>query len=401
MRHRIIIEAQSPLAFPVRKPGDQFTESLGYVPGGVLWAALGSQRNAIPHARFSHALPAHNGDEWVRVLPATAISCKRHPGFLPHPRAAGESDMAHGVFDTLIDRSCAELLEPAALTYDPRCPNCLQRTDGYGGVYTQRDGRHETRSIQLRMLTRVAIDRMRGTAAEGLLYSPIVVSETNSFQSYDQQTQQKNTTTEQTRFLGWAWELGADEQAALGNVRAVGGRTSSGLGQVHITVEPDPVTATLGDRVDIFNRQFAQRWHMFASDLAPQAAPDWHPDHVRVFTVGLQSDAILLENGWQPTMVFSSAQLEAQTGLKADLVRVQASTQIVGGWNVRWNRPKPTNIAATAGSVYLFRTDASEAEVITALEQLEAEGIGQRRAEGFGAVYCCDEFHGVVTGDVR
>ena len=116
-----------------------------------------------------------------------------------------------------------------------------------------------------------------------------------------------------------------------------------------------------------------------------------------MFTIGLQSPALLLEDGWQPTMVFSAAQLEEQTGLEAILLRSQATYDTIGGWNTRWERPKPTMLAANSGSVYVFRTQASREALLDALAQLEREGIGERRAEGYGSVYCCDEFHTLAT----
>jgi hypothetical protein len=79
-------------------------------------------------------------------------------------------------------------------------------------------------------------------------------------------------------------------------------------------------------------------------------------------------------------------------------VRAQASGQVVGGWNVSWNRHRATVLTAVARSVYLFRTQAGEDELIAALARLESEGIGARRAEGYGIVRCCDEFHIQATG---
>jgi len=156
----------------------------------------------------------------------------------------------------------------------------------------------------------------------------------------------------------------------------------------------------LAQRFDEFNRLFAERWQLFEEDLCPQTQPGWSPSEWNLFTIGLQSHALLLDNGWQPTMVFSAAQLKEQTGLDATLVRSQATYGIIGGWNIRWERPKPTMLAANSGSVYVFRTQASREELLDALEQLEREGIGERRAEGYGSVYCCDEFHTLATKEL-
>ncbi|GIV96501.1 MAG: CRISPR-associated RAMP protein Csx10 [Herpetosiphonaceae bacterium] len=387
MRHRIIIEAHSPLTFPERKPGEQFERSLSYIPGAVLWGALGAYLQETPRARFSSALPIRNGDSWCRVLPSTAMSCKNNGGF--------RADGYDGVFDTLIDRACCEVLEPAGITYDPHCPICLKRADIWSGYYARTtDGTLHRRNVNYRILTRVAVDRRRGTAAEGQLYSPIVISEVNTFTSGDA------SVVETTRFLGWAWNLDDTELQALQNITAIGARTSSGLGRVRIWGEPDNEKSSLLQRLQAFNRRFAERWQLIEL-LKPQRSLDWEPGRWRVFSVGLQSPAILYEAGWQPTFTFSSAQLREATGLEAVLVRAQAGSQIAGGWNIRWNRPKPTALAATAGSVYLFRTTASEEAIVEALARLEEQGIGQRRAEGYGIVRCCDEFHVQAIGEAQ
>jgi CRISPR-associated protein Csx10 len=99
-------------------------------------------------------------------------------------------------------------------------------------------------------------------------------------------------------------------------------------------------------------------------------------------------------------MVYSAAQLQAQTGLEATLIRSQATYGIIGGWNVSWDRPKATMLSANAGSVYLFRTQASLDDIADALSQLEKRGIGERRQEGYGAVRGCDEFHLRATKEV-
>jgi CRISPR-associated protein Csx10 len=385
MPQRVLITAEAPLVFPSRKPDTQFSQSLGYVPGIALWGALGARIQETPAARFSNALPARAADPWVRVLPATAMSCKRRPGF----HAPGD-DPRHGVFDTLIDRACWEQLRPAAFTYDPHCPECLARADTYAGFYAPHSavGAHfQRRAIAQRVLTRVAIDRRRGTAAEGQLYSPLAIAEVMAYGEEDY---------EPTRFLGLAWGLKPQERAELEHVDVLGGRRSSGLGRVRVEVHDQDTADDLPDRLHAFNRAFRERWALMA-ECGPTYTPDWSPDAWTLFSVGLQTEAALLEDGWRPTIVFSAAQLAA-AGLAAEPVRAWASARVAGGWNIRWNRHRPTALTTPAGAVYLFRTQASEAEVVAALKQLEEHGIGARRAEGYGIVRCCDEFHVQATG---
>lgn len=387
MPAKVLITARSPLTFAPRKPGEQFTPSLGYVPGSVLWGAVGFQLNAMPGARYENALPAREGDAWVRVIPESALSCK-------NPACRGfraEGSERHGVFDTLIDRVSWEELDPAALAYNPHCPACGGRATAYSGFYAMgQDGKWHRRSVQHRMLTRVAIDRRRSTSAETLLYSPIVISEMTMYRDGNEMT------PEPTRFLGWVHGLanGPERADDLAAIHAIGGRTSSGLGQVQVEVQPTESEGSgdLAQRLSSFNQYFTERWRVMQA-LKPQQQPGWSPGDWRLFTVGLQSDAILLEAGWQPTTIFSAEQLAQHTGLEATFLRAQVSSTVVGGWNVRWNQPKPTSLAARAGGIFVFRTQASSEKIVAALSKLEAEGIGHRREEGFGAVRCCDEFH--------
>ncbi len=56
---------------------------------------------------------------------------------------------------------------------------------------------------------------------------------------------------------------------------------------------------------------------------------------------------------------------------------------IVGGFNRKWGLPLPQASAVAMGSVFAFERPACPAE---RLQLLEAQGIGERRAEGFGRV---------------
>lgn len=392
MTERIIIAAEAPLSFPTRKPGEQFAQSFGYLPGIALWGALGNQLQRTPQARFGPALPARPGDRWVRQLPATAAGCKVHGKLI--------ADGGHGVFDTLIDQICHAALRPALGPFDPHCPACLGRIDRPELQFYAADqhGELHARRVQQRTLTRVAIDRRRGTAAEELLYSPVVIAEVNAYRT------RGTTEYAQTCFFGTVWDLPADERAALGQIQALGGRLSSGLGQVQISLPESAAPAgdgwqlPLAERLERFNQRLAERWKLWCTSGLPTTTPGWSPDDWRVFTIGLLSDATLVDDGWQPTTIFDAGQLQAATGLHARLIQSLANAQVVGGWNARWNRHRTTSLAAAAGGVFTFCTRASLAELSAALAPLEQAGIGRRRSEGFGLIRICDEFHDQATG---
>jgi CRISPR-associated protein Csx10 len=59
-------------------------------------------------------------------------------------------------------------------------------------------------------------------------------------------------------------------------------------------------------------------------------------------------------------------------------------TRRTDGWHVPWGLPRPSYIGLMAGSCIVFEVDGSLME--DTLRQVEQEGLGERRAEGFGEV---------------
>ncbi len=374
------IEAQSPLVFPERKPGVQFNASLPYVPGAVIYGALGQQFgpqgfNAalFRELRCANAYPTQPDDVWVRPLPATALQPKSAERDLP-------------LHDALIAQTCWEQQTPTALIYAPA------DTDGrplqaVGSRFYTLSNPIAYREVQQRVLTRVAINRARGTAQESRLYSPLAISEVTYVEQERAQTRFRGRLAVPTTDV-------ATVRQALQAITHLGGRQTSGLGAVTISLDAQPAVADdaaiiLG-RVQALTARFQQQAALYAA----LGGEPWPITDGSIFTVGLLADAILYEDGWIPTQVFSPQQLFAATGINATLLRAYAATKTVGGWQMLWQRPKPTDVAVAMGSVYVFQTAAPLDEAACAtLAQLQIDGIGERRSEGYGQVRICDEFH--------
>jgi CRISPR-associated protein Csx10 len=61
--------------------------------------------------------------------------------------------------------------------------------------------------------------------------------------------------------------------------------------------------------------------------------------------------------------------------------------ETIGGFNRKWGLPLPQVLAVKMGSVFVYeKPDMEDQELKERLQKLEAEGIGERRAEGFGRV---------------
>lgn len=379
------LEALAPLTFPERKPGVQFNASLPYVPGATLFGALGQILGAqapfdealFRAIRCHNAYPARPDDPWVRPLPATAIQ----------PKGADEGEH---VADALYARVCWERQQPPALIYAPTDDDGRPWEAVGQKFYTLSGDRPQYRSVQQRVLTRVGINRQRGTAEDRRLYSLLAIRETTEVKA------EGGPRRAPTRFRGSIALPDGDEERvrqALEQVTHLGGRQTSGLGAVKIEVSTTGARADepgqVLQRVAAMTRRFREQAQVY-EDLG--GAP-W-PITGSIFTLNLLADAFLLEHGWLPTQELSAEQLKELTGIEATLVRAFTTTRTIGGWNVLWQRPKPTGAAVAMGGVFVFQTERPLSEEdCKRLAHLQLDGIGERRNEGYGQVRVCDEFH--------
>lgn len=129
----------------------------------------------------------------------------------------------------------------------------------------------------------------------------------------------------------------------------LGGSRSAGYGRVRFDVQLDP------------------DWHEYT--------PDKEPDK-DIVILTLLSDAVLRDGNGQPT-----TDLDAVLGWKH--LRAYQRTRVVGGFNRKWGLPLVQVPALQAGSVFVYKANQVDKQT---LYQLEQEGIGERRAEGFGRI---------------
>jgi CRISPR-associated protein Csx10 len=395
---KVSISALAPLVFSERKPGGQFRPSTPYVPGSVIRGALaqqfldageidGSFRNLFTDRDaplFRNAYPAYSDSETdgtfisSRPLPATSFSCKAESGFTKQGN--------HGVFDGLIDRLCCELLG-VEVPYLPRCnhpdhKDKGERVEAYGGFYASTLAGKYGASVPIQLSTRAAINRRRRVSEEGLLYSPLVISEAA-----------KDGVI--TTFHGSVSVNDSNRAVVLDylpKLTHVGGGASRGFGHVDVKLEGKDED-NLAERVKQFNDLVAQRWRAWGQLLHRQESP-YTPDNGTFFSILLISDAILRGEDWVPTVRLIPEML-GSSGEHATLIRSYASVDYRGGWNTAWRLPKDIDLVARIGSVYVFHTTNRHDDEtwLDGLRDLEGHGVGLRLVEGYGQVRVCDEFH--------
>jgi CRISPR-associated protein Csx10 len=403
---QLIITAKSPLAIGYKKPGS-VSEAADFISGSVIRGAIAAyllrsspnQEQPEPGddfsllfvdenaAIFQNAYPTNNNAE-VKVLPSTVVSAKAKPGFKPK---------GYGVFDTLIDRLCAEKL---GYLYDPNCPTALEKGDDgrvepFSGFYIQSGKSYKTQSVSKRLLTRVGINRRRATSEEQILYSLEVLNESKKTDDRLEPVTYRSAILLDDEGL-------ANHLTQFINTRGdrihLGGSTSRGLGRVEMTAKCGNYQSKLKERIDNFNKLLHQRWGIW-SNLYRESSNDIK--NLTFFTIDLQSDAILSDR-WKRTTVISPQMLKEFAGIDDPTLELEAaysSYDTNSGWNSAWRLMKDIELTTTRGTVYLFSSKEIE-RWYEPLKKLECSGIGDRTLEGFGQVEICNEFHTIFREKV-
>ncbi|MBK1986920.1 CRISPR-associated RAMP protein Csx10 [Sphaerospermopsis aphanizomenoides BCCUSP55] len=395
------IKALSPLAIGHKKPGGNISEVEDCIPGSVIRGAVASQilkqtnQEIEPDddfyklflggnpAIFQNAYPedAKIKSE-VIVIPTTALSSKIKPGF----KTKGD-----GVFDTLIDRFCAENYGQVYDFNSPREGNEVEgdRVDNFPGFYSRKSSKYSKNSAKTRLLTRVGINRRRATSEERVLYSIEVLNESKE--------QKKEAVIYTSKILA-PDDLANTLQTFIHNHQdsfRLGGASSRGLGKIKMTAKPpQEIESKVNYQIDQFNQKLRKRWDEWSNIFG--TVSDLPANRI-YFTIDLQSDAILTEN-WQRTTVISETMLKQFTGVKDSSLQLHtaySSYDYRSGWNAAWGLMKDVELVTNRGGVYLFSTDNKDSW-LQAWEDLEMYGIGDRTSEGFGQVQICNEFHLVL-----
>ncbi len=122
----------------------------------------------------------------------------------------------------------------------------------------------------------------------------------------------------------------------------------------------------------------------------PQKIDEWHESasqsHASLLIVTLLSDALVHDSNGQFVVDADAVQksIEARLGgLSLKRLNAFMRARAVGGFNRKWGLPLPQTLAIGMGSVFVFDNPKCTDEQLRALVE---QGIGERRAEGFGRI---------------
>ncbi len=343
-----------------------------------------------------HPLQAAN-DLPVYPLPRTAQSCKRHPGFLYRPRGVDYDN--HGVRDSLVDWAMFKLWSNGGKVSDPvkalqelqdhkdcRCGAAMDHLSGYYR-WSERNPKiimTATTSEYMRLQTHTGIDRESGTVQEGILYNRRVFEEGMRFWGAIKVPDDGDLENKLKSFL--------EQIGQSGLVRVGTGRTR-GMGKVTFLRESKK-------EEDAFSK-FHKRLDEFHT-LLEEPAKQLGLEDRYFFALTLHSPLILVDDFLRYQGTIDGPTLEKLLGceetIKIEQIYQSAQMRRVTGWLEVWGLPRMNEYAIETGSVFLFSCNATQGTpahetLLQRLFELEEQGIGKRRAEGFGRVRVSDQFH--------
>jgi CRISPR-associated Csx10 family RAMP protein len=316
-------------------------------------------------AWWSNLYPAKDFKVDVHLIPLTALSCKRDGGF--------QSDDGHGVTDGLFRYLAGNAPE--------ECPVCQAGLDTVRSFYQAQDGAYWGSNVGTRLIARTAVNATRGTAQAEQLYTLLGLNEGQFFRGEVEVPDTDNATLESL--------------IANGKVFHIGAARSRGLGQVEVILRTENQSREAWPPNDLETRLERVDQSISAQALFEGRLP---------FVLTLESDAIMLNDyqQFQTTLTVETLRREARcwndaalqwpAGLR--LERSFAATRRVASWNAAHGWPRSPELAVAAGSAAVFSAPReASGELLECLKRLEATGLGERQAEGFGRVVVNHPFH--------
>ena len=379
----------APLALHQTRASVQYVETLDYIPGAALRGAL-AEAYLAQHGKLDdtfHALflsdQVQYGDLWpivegksTTLIPATARVCKRY-GF----------NHSASFRDTLLDALSGQYADVKCKCINDKQKECGESLDRVGGYLCDLET-VESLSPRSRLRVSTAIERVTGTVAREMLFTQHTL--TGKRKSRDKDGPENKAPL---FFQGTLRLVAPTLQDNLGILLKTGTRLflgsgrGRGLGEIEVKAWEQ---ATVADSLP-------DRWQKF-NDAAQRAGGD--PD-TRYFSLTLLSHLALRDDLLRPVLGEISPQ---HFGLPDSVAwaRYKDSDQpvlflsaiTVPGWNAALGLPKPDTVALARGAVLLGQCDPGQEQAVLArLAEIEAEGVGERRGEGFGRVAACYPIH--------
>jgi CRISPR/Cas system CSM-associated protein Csm3 (group 7 of RAMP superfamily) len=340
----LVLEALEPLQLAGVKDSSNYTVCKDYLDGSMLRGA------------FAARLPESTQENLMGGSSPVCFGDGRPGGLssIPAPLTLNEPKGGGALYDE------AAVLTAEVLTGKRRPrPDHLRRVEGT--VFLQTEGWTRAQ-LKRRTITRAARDHATGKAAHRQLFSLEVIDPYLTAEGRDDAPLRLFAAV-----AGSPEQLSRIVEAARDGLY-VGGDRNRGLGRLRLAgVQAEPALPPLEER--------HQRW---AERLAGLGVPQ------------PEATGIVLALGPLAMETRRLHRVLAAHGLA--LVHGVSRRQIHGGWNSRVSLPRGLGSHYVPGSTFIVRREDGTS-ALPALHQLETEGLGPGRPDGWGRLAACHPIH--------
>lgn len=381
----LTVQSLEPLHLSKNHTVSQIARTLDYIPGSTFRGALAAEyltQNGSKEderfrrwfmgetTRFNPLYPSFESRAISWVLPSSAFRCKSHPGFLKPPEC-------HGIKDMLLELLGPTPQDRCNYQHHPTQPVCSSALIVKNGFYAGKPGNEELVEPSKRFITQTALDNRRESASAGQLFTLEVIEENQFFTG----SIILNSLDEEKEFLDWL--RNTDCLLHIGSAR------TRGHGQIKLL---------LPDNVEEKNcvpdeKSLLEKLKNFDKEVKAVLPTDKEGFY---FCITLLSDTILYDDFLQGCEKLDSSGLGRYIHTDLELAQPISTfcrNHLVDGWNAVQRLPKQAELAIAAGGVFLFFIQADINQLVECLKWVEIDGLGERRAEGFGNVVINHPFH--------
>ncbi|MCK6622773.1 MAG: hypothetical protein HUU32_16915 [Calditrichaceae bacterium] len=375
LKMQVVLKAEAPIAVLRTRASSQFVKTLDYLPGSAVRGAFAEifiNKRGTEDPDFKHIFVEENiwfsdflpnyADESPLVLPLSAMACKRYG--LSHTQSVQ-------------DRLIHEITGAPRSESSKRCPECGEPLDRVSGYLSDLKTRKNVKiGRQLRM--HVGISGTTGSAMHGLLFSYEMLTE--------KETPAGGEVTDM-KFIGTLESDSGEVLEALQKVipsrehLSVGKARTRGLGELSIQYHEKLKSAN----------SFLERWDNFNAGVVKHGGD---PQQC-YFSIILDSHLALKDRLGRPVLGdIQAAHLGLEESAQVEICAAFLAPVVVPGWNAAQGLPKPDTHALSRGSVLTFcAPETLKKSLRQQVMELEKQGLGERRAEGFGKLSVCHPFH--------
>lgn len=409
---QMILKPGSGVAIHQSRATLQFTPTLSYLPGSTVRGAVAQvfiDKRGVADAaferifkeykvHFSDFLPGNRPDltELPILVPLSAVACKRKQ--LDHRSSLTDILVNQFLQRTNRAQKCPECGEPLyriknkyiVLPEGKTSPDQIDNT-----LYEAVGHRFSEIKFSEHLRMHVGVSRATGSIVPGLLFSHKLI-----MPKLEQHCQNSDMDISEIGLYFHGVVSAPDDEAAelfqeIKNViglehLAIGAARTRGQGEFEVEYfKPAGIDAVIDKDEESSATDFASRWVDFNEHF------NHYPEYAEkcFFSLTLLSHLVLRNRIGKPILdELSANHLNLPGECRNECAFLNRA--VVPGWNAASGLPKPDAVAIGRGSVLLFSAPKFiENELIEQLKTKECEGIGERRAEGFGAVAICNRFH--------